>query len=351
MKRPKTRAPQRIPSPLRLVTLAVVVLFGLLLFLRPGMASAASDASTPPTPPPTPPSYANVPLNPIVGAPAIQSATGGPITQDDVTRFVQSHHLPGNFSKDQGSIILVLKLSSQDLVGLLNTPTGLPDDTQLWYVEWQGQFIFPGSSAQTDGLRFPNAFEVFLADTGNEIMDGGLAQPTGNPTGGPTPTPMGTSTPTTAPTATPTIPSTQPTATPRPQPTATSRPQPTATPVQHTCRQVGASSARLNVDIPYFDFDAGLQHTSVQATDDVHYLPAQASTFTAINGTAIFEWGSGSPPCSDYLSVNYQAGGTVPVQAGKTYMMRTNGGHIAVFTVTSFSSDIISISWATYTVS
>ncbi len=343
-KRTRTPAPvvpRWLPSPLRLVTLALALAFVVFALSRPHTADAAGLATAPPQPPATPPSYANVPQGSIVGAKGVQAPNGGPPSQDDVSRFAQSNNPPGNMLKGKSSIIAVLKLTSGDLSGLLHTPTGLPDATPLWFVELGGQFVFPGSSSQHDGIRFTTAFEVFLADTGNEIMDGGLAQPTGNPTGGPTPTP------TTNPNATPT-PAGVPTATPT-QPPA-NNPTPTPQP-QHTCTKVGGSAARFNSDIRYFDFDAGLQHTVLQASDDLHYTSGQANTFGPVNNATIFDWGSGSPPCSQFLSVAYQGGGTVPVKLNETYMMRTNGAHIAVFTVTNYSTDTIAITWAIYTVS
>ena len=81
-----------------------------------------------------------------------------------------------------------------------------------------------------------------------------------------------------------------------------------------------------------------------------HHAGSPAGAFTSINGSALFDWGSSLPPCAKYLSVPYVPGGTFPVKANETYMMRTNGGHIAIFTVTNFSPDIIAITWMLYTV-
>lgn len=310
----------------------------------------SSQVRMQPTPPPTPPtqptSVAMPQQTPITGDPGATSATGGSITQDDIQHFAQSHSIPFNMTADRGSIILVAQYTSQQLAALLGTSTGVPDATALWLVEFQGNFVFPGSSRQADGLRFTTAFEVYFASTGNLLMEGGLTTPITNPTGGPTPTPN--------PNATPTPPTGQPTATatatPVP-PTATPIP-PTATPVPHVCTLVDSGTARLNVDIGYFDFDAGAQSITGTPASDIHYHAASpAGTFTAINSTAIYDWGTGSPPCDKYLTVGYIPGGTVTVKANETYMERTNGGHIAIFTVTTFSPDIIAISWGTYSVS
>jgi hypothetical protein len=330
----------RLSVPPSVVPAAVMSAVFLVAFAMQPATSMRSQPTPPPTPPAQPTAVASPQQTPIQGEPAVTPATGGAITQDDIQRYAQSHPIPFNMTQDRGSIILVARYTSQQLVALLGTSTGVPDATSLWLVEFQGQFTFPGSSQQADGLRFTTAFEVFIADTGNLLMEGGLNTPiSGTPTpgGSPTATPVGVAT-----------------ATPPPPATATPQPPATATPapVPHTCTLLKSGAARLNVDIGYFDFDAGTASIAVSAASDLHYQSGSpAGTFTAINGAALFDWGTGSPPCADYLTVAYVPGGSATVKANETYMVRTNGGHIAVFTVTTFSTDIISINWATYSVS
>jgi hypothetical protein len=326
---------------------------------------APHHASSAPTPPPTPPtqptSVANPQQTPIVGESAITSATGGPITQADIQNYAQGHPIPFNMATGgandtvtANTIILTAQFTSKQLATLLGTSMGVPDATPLWLVEFQGNFVFPGSAQQPDGLHFTTAFEVYFANTGNLLMEGGLTTPITNPTGGATPTPVGqptaTATPAGVPTATATPAGVAPATPTTAPPTATPIP-PTATVAPAVCTLVGSGVARLNVDIGYFDFDTGTQSITDTPASDIHYHAASpAGTFTAINSTAIFDWGGGSPPCQQYLTVGYIPGGTVTVKANETYMERTNGGHIAVFTVTTFSTDIISIAWRTYSV-
>ncbi len=324
-------------------------------FAQPSFSRAASSPiATPPPPPPFPTNTTPI-ANPVVGIPAITNATGGQggIGEQDVRNYVGNHNIPENMGDKHPTPSKIVELPAVQVGQLIHAPTFQPDDTMLWYVEFQGNFVFPGSSAQPDGLHFTTAYEVFLASDGNLIGHGGLNQPTGNPTGGatPTPNPNATATPAGVPTATPTPGNPAGGPTPPPQPTNTPVPPPTATPKPHVCTLLASGTARLNVDIEYFDFDTGTQHISEQSSDDIHYKPAPASTFTAINSTAIYDWGFGSPPCSAYLTVGYAPGSTASVKANETYMLRTNGGHIAVWTVTSFTSDIIAFQWALYHVS
>jgi hypothetical protein len=344
------------PLPTAFVATALSTLLLIALALQtPHRTSSAP--TPPPTPPTQPTSVVNPQQTPIIGESAVTSATGGPITQADIQNYAQSHPIPFNMVANGGSnntvtantIILTAQYTSQQLVTLLGTSTGVPDATPLWLVEFQGNFVFPGSAQQPDGLHFTTAFEVYFAATGNLLMEGGLTTPiTGTPV--PTGTQTPTATPAGVPTATaPTATAVPPTATPIP-PTDTPIP-PTATVAPAVCTLVGSGTARLNVDIGYFDFDSGTQSITITAASDIHYHAASpAGTFTAINGTAIFDWGTGSPPCQQYLTVGYIPGGTVSVKANETYMERTNGGHIAIFTVTTFSTDIIAIAWRTYSV-
>jgi hypothetical protein len=341
-------------------TVALALAF-IIAFAQPSFSHAAS--SPVPTPPPFPTNITPI-AHPVIGISAITNATGGQggISEQDVRNYVGNHNIPDNMGEKHPTPSKVVELPAVQVGQLIHNTTFQQDGTMLWYVEFQGNFVFPGSSTQPDGLHFTTAFESFLASDGNLIMHGGLNQPTGNPTGGatPTPNPNATPTPVGAPTATATpgnppggtTPPPQPTNTPVPPPLPTKTPvPPTATPKPHVCTLLASSSARLNTDIGYFDFDSGAQSIANAPASDIHYKAAPASTFTAINSTSIHDWGSGSPPCSQYLTVSYTPGGSVAVKANETYMLRTNGGHIAVWTVSTFSPDIIVISWATYKVS
>ncbi len=315
--------------------LGIALMFG--VALQP--AGPARQQPTPPPAPPAQPTSANPTPRAIVGLSAITVATGGALTQDMVQRYAQSHPIPFEMAGKTGAIIIVVHLPSRDLHTLLQMDMNVPPDTDLWLVEFQGSYIFPGSSQQPDGLRYPNAFEVYFASTGNLLMEGGLLHPvSANPTSGATPTPNPS-------------PAALPTATSVP-PTATSVP-PTATSVPIVCTLVASGNAQLNVDLPYYDFEAGgsLGTSANKSGSDLHYITGTSNTFTAINGAAIADVGATPPPCTQYLSVGYISGGTVAVKAGEFYMMRTNGGHIALFQVTSYSHDIIQIAWQLFHVS
>jgi hypothetical protein len=71
------------------------------------------------------------------------------------------------------SVVRVAFLTSAQVSALLGgESTGVPDDTLLCYVELQGNFTFPSPQGTTQ--TFTKGVEVFDAQTGNLLMDGGL---------------------------------------------------------------------------------------------------------------------------------------------------------------------------------
>lgn len=53
--------------------------------------------------------------------------------------------------------------------------TGVPDNTLLCFVEFQGNVAFVNSPpGATQPLSFSHVYEVFDAHTGNPLMQGGL---------------------------------------------------------------------------------------------------------------------------------------------------------------------------------
>jgi hypothetical protein len=212
-----------------LVALAVAFIIA---FAQPSLSQAAP--SPVPSPPPFPTSTTPI-AQFVVGIPAITNATGGQggISEQDVRNYVSTHNIPENMGDKHPMPSKVVELPAVQVGQLIHNSTFQPDDTMLWYVEFQGNFVFPGSAEQVDGVHFTTAFEIFLAGDGNLIMQGGLNQPTGNPTGGTTPTPNPNATPTPvggpAATATPGNPSGGPTPPPQPTNTPVPPPAPTAT--------------------------------------------------------------------------------------------------------------------------
>jgi hypothetical protein len=195
-----------------------------LAFIASFAQQRTAFAAAAPTPIPTPPSE---PANPTfvptipVGISGATSATGGGISADDIRRYVTTHNVPGNMGSSQFTILSMNDLTLADLIPQLNgMDPGLPQESMVWFVQLQGQFAFPGSSEQPDGLHFTTAFEVFIANTGNLLMEGGLPSPTSGAT--PTP-PTSTATPAGVPTATATAAGG---ATPTPAPTTTPIPPP-----------------------------------------------------------------------------------------------------------------------------
>lgn len=206
--------------------IALAVAF-ILAFAQPSLTHAAP--SPVPTPPPLPTTTTPI-AQPVIGIPAITNATGGQggISAQDVRNYVSNHNIPDNMGDKHPTPSKIVELPAVQVGQLIHSSTYQPDDTMLWYVEFQGNVVFPGSSMQPDGVHFMTAYEVFLASNGNLIAQGGLNQPSGTPTPGTAPTPGGT------PTATATA-SPQPTNTPAPLPTDTPTPvPPTDTPIPPT---------------------------------------------------------------------------------------------------------------------
>jgi hypothetical protein len=230
-----------ISSGLPVIFVAALAIAFIIAFAQPSLSHAAP--SPVPTPPPFPTTTTPI-TQPVVGIPAITNATGGQggISEQDVRNYVSNHNIPDNMGNKQLTPSKVVELPAVQVGQLIHSSTFQPDDTMLWYVEFQGNFVFPGSSMQPDGVHFTTAYEVFLASDGNVILQGGLNQPSGTPIGGTTPTPVGTPTATATtspqPTNTP-VPAPTDTPTPVPAPTDTPTPvPPTATPIPPTATPV-----------------------------------------------------------------------------------------------------------------
>src|SRR5579875_1055023 len=152
---PSKHASRRpVLSPLSVLALGLALIAFVVMAARPTGAAAqgAAALSAPPvTPPPkTPPTYPNAPHVPIQGVPAVQSASGGPITQSDIMTFVQQHPLPQTLASDRRQVMGVQEETARQVADTLEN-TGLPAATMLWVAELSGHFVFPGSSQQRDG--------------------------------------------------------------------------------------------------------------------------------------------------------------------------------------------------------
>lgn len=111
------------------------------------------------------------------GAPAIRllKTTPGPITRDDVVRYVTLNKMPRTLSPSTNSAVTSASLlTSAEISNLLHgESTGFPDGKQLWFVQVRGIFVFPGPPG-TLPLVAHLGYEVFDPDTGNLLMFGGL---------------------------------------------------------------------------------------------------------------------------------------------------------------------------------
>jgi hypothetical protein len=187
--------------PVRLSTGPILAL--LLVALFAGCGTDSSSVTVPPqqtTPQvfkatPFPSAQAALP----VGIPAIQPTLPGSIpayTLGDAQKYILCHPMPRNILTSQTTLtagqtcdqqaftIVLLQFSpSSEVSKLLNgEPTGLPDNTLLCFTELSGEFAFAGLDGAL--VKYLVGFEVFDAQTGNQLMAGGLAGDI------PTPTPL-----------------------------------------------------------------------------------------------------------------------------------------------------------------
>jgi len=173
-----------------LVTGAAVVILAFALAAAPASAGPGDSPVPAPAPrtPPTGPSYTQgVPaITPgyAAGTLAPQLAQGvAKVSQADVVAYLASHGVPG--LPDAGTaghtVAKAQLLTSQQVAALVNEPTGVPDGTMLWFVTLKGSFVLSmppsGDEAQGGSAVISGAYAVYDANTGNNIMDGGL--PTG----------------------------------------------------------------------------------------------------------------------------------------------------------------------------
>jgi hypothetical protein len=320
---------------LALVTVAVLVGALWASLAQAPTLIAAKGFDDLPTPNPSPVVSSNTP-RPITGVPAATSATGAALSSTDIARFVMSHGVPGDMGRGDHIITKNVELTSRQVSALLNLGTlDIPGDMMLWYVELSGQFSFAGPSQQP-AATFTTAFEVFFADSGNIVMEGGLA----NPTGGATAPPQPTSPPSTVPTATPV-------------PAATATPAPT-TPPALTCTAVGRGTAQLDARITFFDVDAGQTSTSAVAATDLQWdnPSSNAPIFAPANGAAFVDFGQvglGTVSCDHLKHASYIATRFTSA-VNDVFGIQTNGGHYALASVQSLASGQLMLQWQAFTI-
>lgn len=99
---------------------------------------------------------------------------GGPITQDDVIKYVQMAGMPGTLNHTSSITVTraVLLTSSVISAYLHDEQTGYPDSESLWFVEIRGTFVFSGPPGQTVTSHI--GYQVFDPTTGNLVMFGGM---------------------------------------------------------------------------------------------------------------------------------------------------------------------------------
>lgn len=110
------------------------------------------------------------------GMPAItpQSEKIPSFSEEDVKQYVETAPLSRDIDESTKDTISAIKwLSAGEVSKLLDDEDmGVPDDTQLCYVELQGMFTFAGPGKTT--VTYSKGFEVFDAQTGNLLVSGGL---------------------------------------------------------------------------------------------------------------------------------------------------------------------------------
>lgn len=115
---------------------------------------------------------------PSTGIPAIPVATPSSdptqpaFTADEATAYVQAHGFVRGHLSAKPSVTNVLFIPRKTLNSMLNGDgLSLPDDTLLCYVALEGEITFPGYNAP---VTYHKGCIVFSAQTGNELMEGGL---------------------------------------------------------------------------------------------------------------------------------------------------------------------------------
>jgi hypothetical protein len=361
-----------------------VVLLGLTLLLAVGCTAASDTGGTGSggastsggaaprstiTPPPAPPPI-RLPLSntqPPSGAPAIKPHLGGvpSFTTDDMAAYVKAHPLPDNFGTGGAPTIVQNTFLPADAVSqLLNMPGSAfgqlrtysgeaarrtaqsqsapvgpvgpvaPADAKLLgLVVLQGTFVFPPATPDSPPPTSPYAYEVFDAQSGNLLADGGLSHPsnatptpTTNPTGGPTPTP-----------------------TPRPRPTPTNTPAP-------TCTLLLSGTGTMNVDKIYLDVDSGGSATNpgnLSAGADVQWSPS-AGVMQPINGALLADAGKigaggfNGLTCAQLKGAKY-GGGSVPAADTEVFLVKSAVGHYAKVLVSVIPGALgPALRWQTY---
>ncbi len=161
-----------------LAVAALLVVLGVLVFVRQSVASSASGACAPPTTIRT--SQAKHPApGDYPGVPAIKPSMPGRVpafTAADVCAYIHSHHFAGNL--DDSKITSIQFIPSSQAVALMKgEPTGVADTEIVCYVEFANINVTLNDVSRPYGAQAPVIHTgqiVYNAATGNELVWGGL---------------------------------------------------------------------------------------------------------------------------------------------------------------------------------
>lgn len=114
-------------------------------------------------------------VSPVPGAHGIRltKSNNGPITQNDVIKYVQTvgmprmHNPTGSFTVTRAELLTSSAISAR----LHGEETGYPDSALLWFVEVHGTFVFFGPQGRTVTAHI--GYQVFDPTTGDLVMFGG----------------------------------------------------------------------------------------------------------------------------------------------------------------------------------
>jgi hypothetical protein len=178
--------------------IAVAVLAGGVVLGQQDAAAASQSAGLPvtaPTLPPlpsAPPTYPAQTPQPVQGLPAIAPTRPGQIPAfetEAVQAWVTRHPMPGAAPTTTAPTVVQVDCSlnaAQASKVLDGQSVNVPDGTPVCLVTLRGSFTFddvpPPHGAKVTPPTYTEGFEVFDAMTGNLLMDGGLAAPSGSPT-------------------------------------------------------------------------------------------------------------------------------------------------------------------------
>lgn len=115
-------------------------------------------------------------VSPVPGTHGIRltKSNNGPITQNDVIKYVQTvgmprmHNPTGSFTVTRAALLTSSAISAR----LHGEETGYPDSALLWFVEVHGTFVFFGPQGRTVTAHI--GYQVFDPTTGDLVMFGGM---------------------------------------------------------------------------------------------------------------------------------------------------------------------------------